>query len=149
MASQLDPTWTEPGEHEKHLITYLTNLTELSESKVGQILCLMIAYALYCHKIFVARVSYRIVQPGHYVYWMCAHTLYIGCVHVLLNRNTIYMYIDLWFSLASPFSSTNKTCCHDIAEIMLKVAIPHNPNQLGILLRLDTNNVSCRSCFIV
>ena len=122
MASQLDPTWTEPGEHEKHLITYLTNLTELSESKVGQILCLMIAYAPYCHKTFVAQVSYRIVQPGHYVYWMRAHTLYIGCVHILLNQNTIYIYIDLWFSLAFPFSSTNKTYCHDIAEMLLKVA---------------------------
>jgi hypothetical protein len=54
MASQLDPTWTEPGEHEKHLITYLTNLTELSESKVGQILCLMIAYArsIYMYIVF-------------------------------------------------------------------------------------------------
>ena len=128
MASQLDPTWTEPGEHEKHLITYLTNLTELSESKVGQILCLMIAYAPYCHKAFVARVSYRIVH----VYWMHAHTLYIGYVHILLNRNTIYMYIDLWFSLASPISSTNKTYCYDIAEMLLKVA----PNQTWDIIKI-------------
>lgn len=33
MASKLDPTWKEPGEHEQHLITYLTNLTELTETK--------------------------------------------------------------------------------------------------------------------
>ena len=67
MASQLDPTWSEPGEHEKHLITYLRNLTELSESKVGQILCLMIPQVLWS-KIFVVRVSYGIVLSGHYVY---------------------------------------------------------------------------------
>ena len=95
MASQLDPTWTEPGEHEKHLITYLTNLTELSESKVGQILCLMIAYALYCHKIFVARVSYRIVQPGHYVYWMCARTTE--------SEHNIHVYRSVVFSGISIF----------------------------------------------
>ena len=91
MASQLDPTWTEPGEHEKHLITYLTNLTELSESKVGQILCLMIAYAPYCHKAFVARVSYRIVH----VYWMCAHTTE--------SEHYIHVYRSVVFSGISIF----------------------------------------------
>jgi hypothetical protein len=30
---------------------------------------------------------------------------------------------DRWFSLGTPFSSTNKTDCHDIAEILLKVAL--------------------------
>jgi hypothetical protein len=28
-----------------------------------------------------------------------------------------------WFSLGTPVSSTNKTDCHDIAEILLKVAL--------------------------
>jgi hypothetical protein len=28
-----------------------------------------------------------------------------------------------WFSLGSPVSSTNKTNCHDITEILLKVAL--------------------------
>ena len=28
-----------------------------------------------------------------------------------------------WFSLGSPASSTTKTCRHDIAEILLKVAL--------------------------
>jgi hypothetical protein len=31
--------------------------------------------------------------------------------------------IDLWFSLGLPVSSTNKTDCHDITEILLKVAL--------------------------
>jgi hypothetical protein len=28
-----------------------------------------------------------------------------------------------WFSLGTPVSSTNKTDCHDIPEILLKVAL--------------------------
>ena len=35
-----------------------------------------------------------------------------------------------WFSLGTPVSSTNKTDCHDITEILLKVALSTiNQNQ--------------------
>ncbi len=30
---------------------------------------------------------------------------------------------DLWFSLGTSVSNTNKTDCHDITEILLKVAL--------------------------
>jgi hypothetical protein len=30
---------------------------------------------------------------------------------------------QVWFSLGAPVSSTNKTYCHDIAEILLNVAL--------------------------
>jgi ribosome biogenesis SPOUT family RNA methylase Rps3 len=30
-----------------------------------------------------------------------------------------------WFSLGTPASSTTKTGCHDIAEILLEVALKH------------------------
>jgi len=38
-----------------------------------------------------------------------------------------------WYSLGTALSSTNKTDCHDLTEILLKVALnTHNPyNQLG------------------
>jgi hypothetical protein len=37
--------------------------------------------------------------------------------------------MGLWFSPGTPVSSTNKTDCHDIAEILLKVALNTiNPN---------------------
>ena len=42
-----------------------------------------------------------------------------------------------WLSLATPVSSTNKTACHDIAEILLKVAlntINHNPHLIGFTI---------------
>jgi hypothetical protein len=34
-------------------------------------------------------------------------------------------YHGPWFSLGTPASSTTKTGCHDIAEILLKVALKH------------------------
>ena len=39
-----------------------------------------------------------------------------------------------WFSLGTPASSTTKTGHHDIAEILLKVALKHQKsNQTGLL----------------
>jgi hypothetical protein len=35
-----------------------------------------------------------------------------------------------WFSLGTPASSTTKTGCHDIAEILLKVAL-NTKNQIN------------------
>jgi hypothetical protein len=35
----------------------------------------------------------------------------------------IYSKLSRWFSLGPPVSSTNKTDCHDITEILLKVAL--------------------------
>jgi hypothetical protein len=34
-----------------------------------------------------------------------------------------------WFSLGIPASSTTKTCCHDIAEILLKVTLKHQKSK--------------------
>jgi hypothetical protein len=40
-----------------------------------------------------------------------------------------------WFSLGTPASSTTKTGCHDIAEILLKVVLKHQKsNQIFILI---------------
>jgi hypothetical protein len=35
-----------------------------------------------------------------------------------------------WFSLGTPVSSTNKTDCHDITEILLKVAL----NNISVII---------------
>ena len=45
---------------------------------------------------------------------------------VSLNRDHGEFVSNLhkvWFSLDTPFSSTNKTDCHDIDEILLKVVL--------------------------
>jgi hypothetical protein len=36
---------------------------------------------------------------------------------------SIQHYVSQWFSPGTPVSSTNKTDCHDITEILLKVAL--------------------------
>ena len=51
-----------------------------------------------------------------------------------------------WFSLGTPVSSTNKTDCHDITEIFLKVAlntiIPPLPLHKFMVLLCLTNNIN-------
>jgi hypothetical protein len=47
--------------------------------------------------------------------------------------NKVYQLLahGRWFSLGTPASSTTKTGCHDIAEILLKVAL-NTKNQIKI-----------------
>jgi hypothetical protein len=60
-------------------------------------------------------------------------------VQAMCTRTTLsdkvcqWLTTGLWFSLGTPVSSTNKTYRHDIAEILLKVAlniINQKPNEL-------------------
>jgi hypothetical protein len=55
-----------------------------------------------------------------------------GCTPLDAASDTVYQLLahGLWFSLGTPVSSTNKTGCHDIAEILLKVALNTN-NQIN------------------
>jgi hypothetical protein len=40
------------------------------------------------------------------------------------NKNCCFFFLTgQWFSPGPPVSSTNKTDCHDITEILLKVAL--------------------------
>ena len=42
---------------------------------------------------------------------------------ILCDKVCQWLATDLWFSLCTPVSSTNKTVCHNITEILLKVAL--------------------------
>ena len=46
-------------------------------------------------------------------------------VHSTAASDKVYRMLarDRWFSPGTPASSTTKSCCHDIAEILLKVAL--------------------------
>jgi hypothetical protein len=48
-----------------------------------------------------------------------------GCTRLAAARDKVYQLLAHggWFSLGNPASSTTKTGCHDIAEILLKVAL--------------------------
>jgi hypothetical protein len=55
-----------------------------------------------------------------------------GCTQLTAASDKVYQLLahGRWFSLATPASSTTKTGCHDIAEILLKVALnTKNQNQ--------------------
>jgi hypothetical protein len=49
-----------------------------------------------------------------------------------------------WFSPGTPVSSTNKTDCHDITEILLKVAL-NTINQTTYYTKQNTNQVLVNS----
>jgi len=38
-------------------------------------------------------------------------------------QHYVIKFVRAWFSTGTPISSTNKTDCHDITEILLKVAL--------------------------
>jgi hypothetical protein len=50
-----------------------------------------------------------------------------GCTRFTTARDKVYQLLvhGRWFSPGTPASSTTKTCRHDIAEILLKVALKH------------------------
>jgi hypothetical protein len=58
--------------------------------------------------------------------------LQIGCTRLAVASDKVYQLLahGRWFSLCTPASSTTKTGHHDIAEILLKVALnTKNQNQ--------------------
>jgi hypothetical protein len=48
-----------------------------------------------------------------------------GCIRLATASDKVYQLLahGRWFSPGTPASSTTKTGCHDIAEILLKVAL--------------------------
>ena len=51
-----------------------------------------------------------------------------GCTRLAAASDKVYQLLALgrWFSPGTPASSTTKTSRHDIAEILLKVALTHH-----------------------
>jgi hypothetical protein len=57
------------------------------------------------------------------------------CTRLVALIDKVYQLLahGRWFSLGTPASSTTKTGRHDIAEILLKVALKHKKNQTKII----------------
>jgi len=53
------------------------------------------------------------------------------CTRLAASSNKVYQLLahGRWFSPGTPASSTTKTGRHDIAEILLKVALKHQQQQ--------------------
>ena len=90
----------------------------------------------------------------HQVYWLI--NTYTFVLHLITNcmvyliqhyvtNVSQWLVTGRWFSLTTPISSTNKTDCHDITEILLKVVLntitPLNCMRLKqrVLIRLTYN----------
>jgi hypothetical protein len=59
-----------------------------------------------------------------------------GCTRLAATSDKVYQFLghDWWFSLGNLASSTTKTGRHDIAEILLKVALNTKNQSIDILL---------------
>ena len=68
--------------------------------------------------------------------WLCK--LQKGCTRLAATSDKVYQLLahGRWFSPGTPASSTTKTSCHEIAEILLKMAIK-NKNQIMISISHD------------
>jgi len=54
-----------------------------------------------------------------------------GCTRLAAASDKVFQLLahGRWFSAGTPASSTTKTCRHDIAEILLKVALKHQKSK--------------------
>jgi hypothetical protein len=59
-------------------------------------------------------------------------TLQKGCTRLTAASDKVYQLLaqGRWFSPGTPASSTTKTGRHDIAEILLKVALKHQKSKI-------------------
>jgi hypothetical protein len=62
-----------------------------------------------------------------------------GCIRLAAASDKVYQLLahDRWFSPGTPASSTTKTGHHDIAEILLKVALKHKKKQTKPNLKIE------------
>jgi hypothetical protein len=65
--------------------------------------------------------------------WLCK--LQKGCTRLAAASDNVYQLLahGRWFSPGTPASSTTKTGRHDIAEILLKVALKHQKSNQIVL----------------
>jgi hypothetical protein len=61
----------------------------------------------------------------------------LGCTRLAAASDKVYQLLahGRWFSPGTPASSTTKTGCHDIAEILLKVALKHRYLYLSLCIK--------------
>ena len=68
-----------------------------------------------------------------------------GCTRLAAVNDKVYQLLShgRWFSPGTPASSTTKTGRHDIAEILLKVALKHqksNQSIVGVMVHVITSS---------
>jgi hypothetical protein len=68
-----------------------------------------------------------------------------GCTRLAVSSDKVCQLLahGRWFSPSTPASSTTKTGCHDIAEILLKVALKTKNQSESIIIRTPSSFYSC------
>ena len=64
----------------------------------------------------------------------------------LFDKVCSWLATGLWFSLCTPISSTNKTDCHDIIEMLLRVALNITTHTLNFKRQFCNNRYYRRVC---
>jgi hypothetical protein len=74
-----------------------------------------------------------------------------GCTRLAAASDKVYQLLShcRWFSPGTPASSTTKTGCHDIAEILLKVALKHQKSSLQLTFNAEVNKLSRRYIYFI
>ena len=74
-----------------------------------------------------------------------------GCTRLAAASDKVYQLLahGRWFSPGTPASSTTKTSRHDIAEILLKVALKHQKSKSKSNQNHFTVFKKCKFCFNV
>ena len=65
--------------------------------------------------------NYQCLSP--LILWVWTPLRWVVLDTSLCNKVCQWLAAGLWFSTGTPVFSTNKTDCHDITEILLKVAL--------------------------
>jgi hypothetical protein len=81
------------------------------------------------NKTFYKSVGGHCGRDRNYLCNLCLSPLMLVWILIMMRCTTLYdkvcqwLVTGLWFSPGSPVSNTNKTDCHDITEILLKVVL--------------------------
>jgi hypothetical protein len=83
---------------------------------------------------------------------LCLMPLSYSITRLTATSNKVYQLLahGRWFSLGTPASSTTKTGRHDIAEILLKMALKHQRSILFLLLiehLVETSFIIISTCY--
>jgi len=78
--------------------------------------------------------------------WLCK--LQKGCTRLATASDKVYQLLahGLWFSPGTPASSTTKTGRHDIADILLKVALSTKNKNLVLIVSTAVKQFAVSLC---
>jgi hypothetical protein len=113
--------------------SYIYDLGLLLTIRFNRAIVIFYLYALSCRRGPGGSISLVVGLPNN-SYKPITNTVWVrarlcklqkGCTRLVVASDKVYQLLahGRWFSLGTPASSTTKTGRHDIAEILLKVAL--------------------------